>query len=217
MIDDKEIKTEKSIIEETFNKIGKVSKSLVVTVFDFLRKTLGKEPSMIYLVSDEELISDTILIIEDLLSRNNRGLIVTFDLRTRDLAEKLKSKGIDIEKRLYFLDCISYYSGKGAPPVFNLFCMNKPDDFENIYYYSLIHLKKMNVSTSFVVMIAPNVLLKYSDYNEIGIFFNWFFDKMREQEVSPIIIYPKKGDPILMRILARLVEREEDITIPDTS
>jgi len=135
------------------------------------------------------------------------GLAITFDYKTRELARYLEIHGIDTEKKLYFIDCISYNQGKGSPPVPNLVCLNKPDDFENLFYYTIIQLRQMDSSNNFIVIIAPNNLLEFSDYNEIGVFFKWYSQKLERQGIPIIFLYKESGDRIFRNILEGLVKK----------
>ena len=139
-----------------------------------------------------------------------KGFIITFDTETRDLSEKLNKKGIDPED-LHFIDCISYYIGKGTPPVVNLTCISKPNDFDNLFYYSLIFLKKIK-NPSYIIIIAPHTLLDYSNCNDIGMFLKAYIDRMEEEGLSIILIDKEHEDKTLKNILLRLVDdREESI------
>jgi hypothetical protein len=147
-------------------------------------------------------------IISKLLSRNNKGLILTFDYRTRELCDELKYLGADVTK-LYFLDAVSYANGKGSPPVQNLVSLNQTDDFENMTYYSLIQLRIMNTLSMFVVVVAPYELLNFSDYDDIGMFFEVFSQSLERKGIPLIIIYEENQDPILMRMLKDTVIKQE--------
>jgi hypothetical protein len=209
-IDDQPIKKEVSILKKLVRRLGKISEGIFGNVFDVVRKFKSKEESAFYTAPENEFVKFSADIVSDILSRNEQGLVLTFDLRTRELAEKIKSNGLNTAN-LFFLDCISYFLGKGTPPIHNVISLNRPDDFENLFYYTLIQLRRLNTFIPFLIVIAPHKLLKYQDYNEVGLFFKSFTDKFKKKGIPVIFIYPDSADPILKRILSNLVP--EKITV----
>ncbi|MBR9699676.1 hypothetical protein GOV09_04425 [Candidatus Woesearchaeota archaeon] len=195
--------------EEAFKKIhakfGKASQTLIKEFHELYRKVDSKSRSHLYYVSSENFIKDCANIIEESYNQGKYQIIVTFDLRTRDLAFNLKDRGIDLEEWLHFVDCISYATGHGAPPVFNLFCLNQPDEFENIFYYTIMHLLKLYPENTTVSVISPSTFLNYSNYNDVGVFFHWFIEKLNERGINVNLLYREDADNILHDILQREV------------
>jgi len=180
--------------------------TLPTNFFNFYKKKRIKEYPLLFELSGRYFNTESADIIKNMFAKHNMGLIITFDYKTRDLAATLKNSGINPEKKLHFVDCVSYNQGKGAPPVQNLFCINKPDDFENIFFYSIIQLERMNSNYSFIAILAPETLLNFTIYDEIGVFFKWYFEKLSKQQIPIIFLYKKTGDKILKNILRRLVD-----------
>jgi hypothetical protein len=147
---------------------------------------------------------------EELIYRNKQGVIVTFDLRTREISDELKRRNADVEKNVYFVDCISYSTGQGTPPVFNCIALNHPDEFENIFFYTVIQLEKITSDTTFVAIIAPYTLLKYTDMNEIGVLFKWFKNQLDNIGIPMIFIYKQNEERLLENILSNLVEYKDN-------
>jgi hypothetical protein len=207
-IDDKPIKSEINILKNIISKFSDLSDGVFGGVFDLIRRFKVKESSILHEVSNKSFIEESAMIISDLISRNSNGLIVSFDLRVRELSEKITALGINLHD-LFFIDCVSYCQGKGTPPVFNIMALNSRDDFENITYYSLIQLRIMTTLSPFVIILSPHTLLDISDYNEIGMFFQVYVSTLERKGIPIIFIYDETADPILKRILSDLVPKKK--------
>jgi len=210
MIDEKPIRSEVTVFKRVYHRLGNFSgtfKEMFSNMFTFFKKRKLPRPLDLMEVSDKKPLDQVAKIITKELSFSKNVLVITFDTRTRALAALIKDKEIDIEKRVYWVDAVSYNLGLGAPPVFNLFCINKPTDFENIFYYSVMHIDKMEVDPITCFVVFPHLLLKDIDYNEIGVFFRWYTEKLVSLGIATIFIYRKSADQILNSILSRLVKK----------
>jgi hypothetical protein len=212
MIDEKSIKSELNIVEQLMGKLGDASKGIkdiAGNIFGLFKKVIIKEKSSLYEVSDEDFISDCADVIEDQFYKHEKCLIINFDVNSRDLAYEIKDRKIDVNSNVFFIDTVSYSKGLGAPPLLNLIPLNKPTDFENIHYYTVMQLEKMKTDKPFIVFVSINNLLKYSDYNEIGVFLRWYYDKLKDDDIPLFFVYKKSGDPMLKSIITRLLENKE--------
>jgi hypothetical protein len=207
MIDDKPIKTEITLIKQIIGRLGDISGS----VSDFFRRISLKEKSRLYLISDEEFTDQGIKIISNFTIYERKSLILTFDDNTRDISDGLSKKGIDVMQNIFFIDAISYSQGNGSPPVPNLTSLNTPNDYENMFYYSQIQLKNLEAESKFIIVISPGELLKFSDYNEIGTFFQPYVREMEKNSVPVIFLMKKSSDKILRDIIVRLVGKTEEL------
>jgi hypothetical protein len=183
---------------------------LVKTFEKFPKAFKRIEPSKLFVVAEEEFVEETSTIMEELIYRNKQGVIVTFDLRTREISDELKRRNVNVEKDAYFVDCISYASGQGTPPVFNCIALNHADEFENIFFYTIIQLAKIESDTTFVAIIAPYALLKYTDLNEIGVLFKWFKDQLNNIGIPIMFIYKQNEDQFLENVLSNLVQYKDN-------
>jgi hypothetical protein len=211
-IDDKPIKDEITVIKKIMVKLGDISDGVFGGIFDFVRKLSTKERSDFKEVSHEGFVKESSEIISDILERNNSGLVISFDYRLRDIVDHIRDYKNQISK-LFFIDAISYCQGKGTPAVPKIISMNKPDDFENLSYYTLIQLRIMSTVSAFVLVLSPHELLKYTDYNEAGVFFKSFVDRLNAKGIPVLFIYDDSADPIFKRILSDLVAIKKEITV----
>jgi len=201
MIDEKPMIEEIGIVKKVFLKFSDAAK--YIGNYFLFNKRPAKPKLIIFGVKN--FLDECAEEIANLTKVNSKGLIISYDYRTRDLAGKIEAKDIDVGRDLYFIDCISYNQGKGTPPVKNIFSINKPDDFEDVFYYSVVQLERMESRTAFIALIAPNTLLKFTDSNEIGVFLRWYLDKMTQHNVPVYIFLKQTGDPVLENIIANLV------------
>lgn len=192
-------------IEYLTSKYKDVEKDILEGFLYPLKIQLLKPAPELHIVPQEIFTEKCAEILINVTQKHKKGLIVTFNLKTRDISEIMEKNSIDLAKQIYVIDCISYASGLGSPPIPNVLSLYETSDLENVFYYTLMQLKRINSNPSFIAIVDPGRLLKDIDYNEIGVFFNSFTRKFVSIGIPVIFICQDLDNVILLNILAKIV------------
>jgi len=189
------------ILRKILGSVTSFSKEILQNFIGLFQKTpLGK--SRFYEIDEDRFVKEGARIIAEHMKAYEKCLIITFDIETRDLHDAILRHGVN-PKRLYYIDCISYNQGHGTPPVPNIFCTNRPEDFENIYMYTVVHEFLMKTKNACVFIVRLSNLLKFTSFDEIGVFLEWYRRKLEDDKMPLIQLYPKSGDNMLKGIVKR--------------
>jgi len=200
MIDEKPIRKEIVIMKKISKQITQVV-TYLGGIFGFFQQS---HMSSLRIVQDEHSLEQAAMIIKDLLLKHQGGLIVTYDTRVNDLVYEIKKKGIQMEEKLTFIDALSHSKGL-VPQVYGLVSLQKPTDFENLYRISNMLIEKMRTDAIFIIILFPEMLLEYTDANEITTFFQWYLKKFHIRSIPITIIYGESGDKTLREMLQGLL------------
>ncbi|MBR9699677.1 hypothetical protein GOV09_04430 [Candidatus Woesearchaeota archaeon] len=217
MIDDAELRVEKRLVDKIIKKVGTLSEEWQGNVHGFFRKYAVRELPKIFMVDEYNLVQEAADVAVEMLASNDKVLIITFNTETRDLVDNISKAGVETDDRVFVIDTMSIKQGYGTPPVKNLYCINNPTDFDEIFVYANLLMERMKGSTITAIMVAPHELMKLTDfygmktdYNDVGIFIQWFFDRLAERDIPLMFVYPKTGDRILAEMIKRLVDKQAE-------